>query len=106
MPAGDPILFEVVRNALTAATEEMAVTLRRSAYSTNVKTRADFSCCLFDNDLRLVAQAFTQPVHLGSMVQLVPRALREYGLERLVDGDMVLTNDPYLGGSHLNDITL
>jgi len=57
----DPIMFEVIRNALTSATEEMALTLRLSAYSTNIKTRADFSCAFFDADLRSVAQAFAQP---------------------------------------------
>ncbi len=102
----DPIKFEVVRNALVEATEEMAVTLRRSAYSTNIKTRADFSCAFFDCQLRPVAQAFTQPVHLGSLAILVPRAVRQYGAENMGPGDGVLVNDPYLGGSHLNDITL
>ena len=102
----DPIRFEVMRNALVAATEEMAVTLRRSAYSTNVKTRADFSCSFFDPDLRAIAQAFTQPVHLGSLVELVPRAVRAYGADRLQPGDMLVTNDPYGGGVHLNDITV
>ncbi len=106
MPALDPIRFEVIRNALVAATEEMAATLRRAAYSTNIKTRADFSCCFFDRELRVVAQAFTQPVHLGSMVELVPRAVRAYGVERLRPGDMLVTNDPYGGGVHLNDITV
>jgi N-methylhydantoinase B len=102
----DPIRFEVIRNALTEATEEMAVTLRRSAYSTNIKTRADFSCALFDAQLRTVAQANTQPVHLGSLSQLVPRAVRSYGADRLGPGDGLFVNDPYGGGSHLNDITL
>jgi N-methylhydantoinase B len=102
----DPIRFEVIRNALVAATEQMAVTLRRTAYSTNIKTRADFSCSFFDQDLRAVAQAFTQPVHLGSLVELVPRAVRTYGAERLEPGDMLVTNDPYGGGVHLNDITV
>jgi N-methylhydantoinase B len=105
-PGLDPIRFEVIRNALVAATEEMAATLRRSAYSTNVKTRADFSCSFFDRDLRAVAQAFTQPVHLGSLVELVPRAVRAYGVDRLQPGDMLVTNDPYGGGVHLNDITV
>src|SRR5438445_901250 len=102
----DPIRFEVIRNALVAATDEMAVTLRRSAYSTNIKTRADFSCSFFDRDLRAVAQAFTQPVHLGSLVELVPRAVRAFGVERLEPGDMLVTNDPYGGGVHLNDVTI
>ena len=80
--------------------------LRRSAYSTNIKTRSDFSCAYFDRDLRVVAQAFTQPVHLGSFVELVPRAVRSYGPERLRPGDMLITNDPYGGGVHLNDVTV
>jgi N-methylhydantoinase B len=102
----DPIRFEVVRSALVAVTEEMALALRRSAYSTNIRTRQDFSCAFFDRDLRVVAQAFTQAVHLGSMTQIVPRAVRAYGPERLGPGDVLVTNDPYGGGVHLNDITM
>ena len=102
----DPIKFEVIRNALTQATEEMSLTLRRAAYSTNIKTRADFSCALFDRTLRPVAQAFTQANHLGSLVILVPNAIRAYGEERLEPGDAILVNDPFIGGVHLNDITL
>jgi N-methylhydantoinase B len=102
----DPIRFEVIRNALTQATEEMAAALRRSAYSTNVKTRQDFSCAFFDRELRAIAQAFTQPVHLGSFVKHVPTAVQRYGPERIGPGDMVLSNDPYGGGVHLNDISL
>src|ERR1044071_6450147 len=102
----DPIKFEVVRNALIEATEEMGLALRRSAYSTNIKTRADFSCTIFDRDLRFVASNFSQPTHLGSMSQLVPRAIRAYGPEKLNDGDAVLVNHPYMGGVHLNDIAL
>ena len=102
----DPIKFEVIRNALVEATEEMAIALRRSAYSTNIKTRADFSCAFFDHQLQPVAQAFTQPVHLGSLTEFVPRVIREYGPENLEPGDAILSNHPYLGGVHLNDITL
>ncbi|MSP11638.1 MAG: hydantoinase B/oxoprolinase family protein [Chloroflexi bacterium] len=101
----DPVKFEVIRNALLEATEEMAIALRRSAYSTNIKTRADFSCAFFDRNLQAVAQAFTQAVHLGSMVELVPRVVRAYGPDNLGPGDVLLTNDPYQGGVHLNDIT-
>ncbi len=102
----DPIQFEVIRNALLEATEEMAIALRRSAYSTNIKTRADFSCAFFDRQLQTVAQSFAQPAHLGSLVQLVPKVVRHYGAENLEPGDAILANDPYLGGVHLNDITL
>jgi N-methylhydantoinase B len=102
----DPIKFEVIRNALVESTEEMTIALRRSAYSTNIKTRADFSCALFDSDLNVVAQASGQPVHLGSLAISVPTVIRSYGAEKLDPGDGILANDPYLGGVHLNDITL
>src|SRR5262245_31433053 len=102
----DPVKFEVIRNALVEATAEMGLALRRSAYSTNIKTRADFSCVIFDDQLRFLASGFAQPTHLGSMYRMVPMAVREYGPEKLGPGDAILVNDPYLGGVHLNDIAL
>jgi N-methylhydantoinase B len=104
--AVDPITFEVIRNALVAATDEMVLALRRSAYSTNIKTRSDFSCAFFDAELRAVAQGFTQPVHLGSMVEQTPRAVRDYGPENLGPGDVLITNEPFPSGVHLNDVSL
>ncbi len=102
----DPILFQVLASALVEATEEMAIALKRSAYSTNIKTRTDFSCAFFDRELRTVAQASGQPVHLGSLSEFVPRVVRSYGVANLHPGDAILANDPYMGGVHLNDITL
>src|SRR5688572_17554413 len=102
----DPISFEVIRNALVAATDEMVLALKRSAYSTNIKTRSDFSCAFFDARLRPVAQGFAQPVHLGSMVEQVPKAVERYGAERLGPGDVLVTNDPHPSGVHLNDVSL
>jgi N-methylhydantoinase B len=102
----DPILFEVIRNALVAATDEMVLALKRSAYSTNIKTRSDFSCAFFDAELRCVAQGFAQPVHLGSMVEQIPRAILDYGPENLASGDVIVTNDPFPSGVHLNDVSL
>jgi N-methylhydantoinase B len=102
----DPITFEVIRNGLVAATDEMVLALKRSAYSTNIKTRSDFSCAFFDAELRSIAQGFTQPVHLGSMVEQVPRAVRDYGPERLAPGDVLITNEPFPSGVHLNDVSL
>ncbi len=100
----DPITFEVLRNALTEVTEMMSLALRRSAYSTNIKTRADFSCALFDEHLQPVAQSFSQANHLGSLTKMVPNMVTEYGPERLGPGDVLTGNDPYRGGAHLNDI--
>src|SRR4029450_7981443 len=102
----DPVRFEVLRNALLAITEEMGATLRRAAYSTNIKTRGDFSCAFFDRELRTIAQAFAQPSHLGSLAHIVPRAIKTYGADRLAPGDGILINDPYLSGAHLKYITL
>src|SRR3954468_18928594 len=102
----DPVTLEVIRNAFVSVTEEMALALKRSAYSTNVKTRSDFSCAFFDSALRAVAQGFAQPVHLGSMVRQIPAAVAAYGVDKLGPGDVVVTNDPHLGGGHLNDFTL
>ncbi len=102
----DPIKFEVIRNALQEATEEMTIALKRSAYSVNIKTRTDFSCAFFDRQLRSVAQAFAQPVHLGSLAEFVPRVIKEFGTDKLGPGDVIMANDPYLSGVHLNDVTL
>jgi N-methylhydantoinase B len=102
----DPVRFEVIKSALAAAIDEMGVALQRSAYSTNIKTRGDFSCMFFDRDLRAVAQAFTQPIHLGGLFHLVPTVIRSYGPEQLDPGDGLLVNDPFKGGVHLNDVTL
>ena len=95
-----------MRHALLAITEELGATLRCAAYSTNIKTRGDFSCAFFDRQLRTIAQAFAQPSHLGSLAHIVPRAIAAYGPEHLKPGDGILINDPFLGGVHPNDITL
>jgi N-methylhydantoinase B len=104
----DAVTSEVIKNSLVYASEEMGVAVRNAAYSPNVKERLDHSCALFDRHGRLIAQAEHIPVHLGSL----PWGLRETlaSLERRglvpAPGDMWAVNDPYLSGTHLNDITL
>ncbi len=102
----DPVTFEVIRNALINLTEEMAVTIRRAAFSTNIKTRADFSCAFFDAQLRCVAQSFAQPAHLVAMSVIAPNAIREFGPDLMHPGDAIVVNDPHRGASHLNDLTV
>ena len=102
----DPVLFEVIRNALVEAAEEMSVSLRRTAYSTNIKTRLDYSCAYVDAAGRMVAQAFCQPSHLVTIGRIVPRAVTEYGPENLEPGDGLVVNDPHRQASHLNDVFL
>ncbi|MBI1773874.1 MAG: hydantoinase B/oxoprolinase family protein [Proteobacteria bacterium] len=102
----DPVTFEVIRNALLNMTEEMAVTVRRAAYSTNIKTRADFSCAFFDSKMRCVAQSFAQPAHLVSMSSIVPVLINEIGAKNMRSGDVYLVNDAHRGTSHLNDVSV
>ena len=105
-PDMDPVTFEVIRNALVNVTEEMALTVRRAAYSTNIKTRADFSCAFFDNQLRCIAQSFAQPPHLVSLATIAPVSIEEFGPDRLGPGDAIVVNDPHRGASHLNDVSV
>ena len=105
-PNMDPVTFEVIRNALVNVTEEMALTVRRAAYSTNIKTRADFSCAIFDNQLRCIAQSYAQPPHLISLATIAPASILEFGPDRLGPGDAIVVNDPHRGASHLNDVSI
>jgi N-methylhydantoinase B len=100
----DPIALEVFRNLYISVAEEMGVTLGRTAYSPNIKERRDFSCACFLADGRMIAQAAHIPVHLGAMPASVGAALRVFGAWN--EGDLVVLNDPYLGGTHLPDITM
>ena len=102
----DPLRLEVLKNAFISITEEISATVQRSAYSTNIKTRKDFSCALCDKKLRVIAQSFSQPAHLGVLIGLIPTAVKSYGIERLHEGDIIAVNDPYYRSSHLNDIAL
>ena len=99
----DPISLQVFHNLFSSVAEEMGVALGRSAFSVNIKERQDYSCALFDPQARMVAQAAHIPVHLGSMPASVEAALERLTLS---PGDVVALNDPYMGGTHLPDITL
>ncbi len=99
----DPITLEVLRHALASVTEEMNANLVRSAYSPNIKERRDCSSALFDRRGELVAQAESIPVHLGAMPFSVRAALT--AVQAWEEGDVVVLNDPYLGGAHLPDVT-
>ncbi len=99
----DPIKLELYKNMLTSVAEEMGVTLQRTAFSPNIKERLDFSCAVFDNMGKMVAQAAHIPVHLGSMPLSVLAAIAH---TEMLPGDMIALNDPYRGGTHLPDITL
>ncbi len=99
----NPVLLEVFKNRYASIAEEMGVALNRTAFSPNIKERRDFSCAVFDGRGKMVAQAAHIPVHLGSMPLSVAAALENFDLS---EGDMVILNDPFKGGTHLPDITL
>ncbi len=91
-------------NALFASVaEEMGIVLQKSSFSPNIKERRDFSCAIFDGQGRLIAQAAHIPVHLGAMPHTLSAVRERLSLH---PGDVVITNDPYAGGTHLPDITL
>lgn len=90
---------------LTGVAEEMGSVLRRSAFSPNIKERADCSAALFTADGDLLVQAEHIPVHLGAMPAAVRAAIDAAG-GRVGPGDQIVLNDPFTGGTHLNDITV
>jgi N-methylhydantoinase B/oxoprolinase/acetone carboxylase alpha subunit len=96
----DPAELQILASRLASVADEMGAVLRRAAYSANIKERADCSAALFTADGQLLAQAEHIPVHLGSMPASVLAAIAT-GLT----APMVL-NDPFAGGTHLNDITM
>ena len=100
----DAVSLEIFKHLFASAAEEMGVTLGRTAYSPNIKERKDYSCACFDAQGRLLAQAAHIPVHLGAMPASVRAAIEQF--TEFAPGDLILLNDPYLGGSHLPDITL
>ncbi len=99
----DAIELSIFASRIEAVCDEMGAALRRAAFSPNIRDRLDFSCAVFDATGELCAQAAHIPVHLGSMA---------YAMRGIVggiqwrDGDMVVVNDPYLGGTHLPDVTV
>jgi N-methylhydantoinase B len=104
----DPIRLEVFKHLFSAIAEEMGAVLRKASFSPNIKERRDYSCALFDSQGNMIAQAAHIPVHLGSMPLSVKAAISKYSSKgkRLSRGDTVIINDPFLGGTHLPDITM
>jgi N-methylhydantoinase B len=104
----DKITGQIIRSSLLYASEEMGIALRNASYSPNIKDRMDHSAAIFDSKGRLLAQAEHIPVHLGSL---------PWGLMKLIgasskggllfeEGSMIVANNPYITGTHLNDITV
>ncbi|EXJ60174.1 5-oxoprolinase (ATP-hydrolysing) [Cladophialophora yegresii CBS 114405] len=101
----DPILLSIFAHRFMAIAEQMGRALQKTSVSTNVKERLDYSCALFDEQGGLVANAPHLPVHLGSMSTCV-RTQAEIWRGKLKKGDVVVSNHPEYGGTHLPDITV
>lgn len=99
----DAIELSLFVKRTSAICEEMGSVLMRTAFSPNIKDRLDFSCAIFDAEGRLRAQAAHIPIHLGSMAYAMSGIVRQIDWQ---PGNMIILNDPYLGGTHLPDITL
>ena len=99
----DPARLAVWNALLASAAEEMGVTLWRTGHSPNIRERRDFSCAVFDAHGEMVAQAAHIPVHLGAMPESIAAVST---LAPWREGDVAIVNDPYLGGTHLPDVTL
>ncbi|MEL0089018.1 MAG: hydantoinase B/oxoprolinase family protein [Rhodospirillales bacterium] len=100
----DPIRLEVIRNALVAASEEMNISIWRTARSTVVRETLDYSTAIFDGSGNAVAQSTRIPVHLNSMSVCLEEIVTNWiPLSEWNEGDVILTNDPYAGGQHLPD---
>lgn len=99
--------FQIMWNRLIAVVEEQATTLIRTAFSTSVREAGDLSAGLFDRQGRMMAQAITgTPGHVNAMAESVTHFVREIGLQNINEGDVFITNDPWLGTGHLHDITV
>lgn len=97
------IELNLFASRIEAVCDEMGAVLRRTAFSPNIRDRLDFSCAIFDANGALCAQAAHIPVHLGSMAYAMEEIVRRMAWR---DGEMVVVNDPFLGGTHLPDVTV
>ena len=106
MTSVDPITTEIIRNAFAAAAEDMRAALCRSAFSPVIYEMKDCSVALFDQEARLLAQAPGLPFFLGALSEVLQVVIDHVGLDNFHDGDVYVVNDPYLTGSHLNDVDI
>jgi len=101
----DPVIVEVIRNGLIAVTEEMKTNLMRTAYNLIIYEALDFTVGLFTKEGETVSIGLGLPMFIRGMSETVKAKIRHYGYENINEGDILLTNDAYTTGSHLNHFT-
>lgn len=103
-PRLDATDYAIISQALIAAAREMGMKLIRSAYSAILREARDGATALLDRSGNVIAQSELIPMHLGTMGDVIRPCLEIYPVDTLEDGDFLISNDPYRGGQHLNDI--
>src|ERR1700719_52114 len=102
----DPVITEIVRNGVIAVTEEMKTNLMRTAYNIIIYEALDFTTGLFTTAGETVSIGIGLPMFIRGMAETVKAKIRHFGLENMHPGDILMTNDAYTTGSHLNHVTL
>ena len=103
----DPFTVEIIKRALISAAEQMFVALARTARSSVIYEVLDYGCAILDARARMIAQANGIPAFIGVLGDAVRDVVEKFGLEGLDEGDVLMTNDPYMGGAtHQNDAVL
>src|SRR6202790_3805267 len=102
----DPVTTEIVRNGLIAVTEEMKTNLMRTAYNIIIYEALDFTTGLFTPSGETVSIGIGLPMFIRGMAETVKAKIRHFGRDGIKPGDIYVTNDAYLTGSHLNHVTL
>jgi hypothetical protein len=102
----DPVQLSIFGHRFMSIAEQMGQTMQKTSISVNIKERLDFSCAVFSTDGGLVANAPHIPGHLGSMSHAIAYQARLYGPGELKPGDVLLSNHPCSGGTHLSDLTV
>src|SRR5580704_17272896 len=105
-PKIDPVVTEIVRNGVIAVTEEMKTNLMRTAYNIIIYEALDFTTGLFTADGETVSIGIGLPMFIRGMAETVKAKIKHFGRKNIHPGDIYVTNDSYLTGSHLNHVTL
>jgi len=101
----DPVTFEVLRSIFEYASDRMSTVLQRASFSPILADMVDFSNAIYDADAQLLSQAANCPIHLAAMKFSAEAIIEHFGIENIYEGDVIMVNDPYKGGTHINDMT-
>ncbi len=101
----EPVTFEVLRSVFEYASDRMSTVLQRASFSPILADMVDFSNAIYDYECQLLSQAANCPIHLAAMKFSAEAIIEKFGLENIFEGDVICVNDPYKGGTHINDMT-